>query len=302
MGATRSFSPDGSGFRCFSRGAPEPARGRGGGSSETDWRADPGRGDVRRGLRTDRANDPLAGWSGIYFDNVWLYDSGVTIDGPTDVGAVQYPNSAALTAFESKLKAVKWFVTFEFDDPGFAMGEVFQDPGGRNYVQVIPLNTPARKCYNEVRSALSKPSIAESCGPAFRRDRPTPTSSCRTAGIARVQPDFLLADPAAGHRGQLSRGARELSAEDGRHHLSVRADPAGHAEAEIPGHRNRHRCESLRDLREGQRRPDRPQGHGFGSRFTCPVSGRGSRVSVVVTALDTAMNKTVARKTVRIRG
>jgi hypothetical protein len=250
-----------------------------------------------------RANDPLAGWSGIYFDNVWLYDSGVTIDGPTDVGAVQYPNSAALTAFESKLKAVKWFVTFEFDDPGFAMGEVFQDPGGRNYVQVIPLNTPARKCYNEVRSALSKPSIA-----GIMR-------TCFSAGPSHTDEFFAeLQELLESSRTSFSPTQQQAIADN--YPVALANYPPKTGDTTFPSVRILRVTPRLRSRVIGTVIDANPyatfaKGNGdrtdrkatvSGTRFTCPVSGRGSRVSVVVTALDTAMNKTVARKTVRIRG
>lgn len=250
-----------------------------------------------------QANDPLAGWSGIYFDNVWLYDSGVTIDGPTDVGAVQYVNSAALSAFESKLKAVKWFVTYEFDYPGFAMGEVFQDPGGRSYVQVIPLNTPARKCYNEVRSALNKPSIAGIIRTCF-----SPGPSHTDEFFAELQ-DLLESS-----RTSFSPTQQQAIADN--FPVPIPSYPPKTGDTTLPSVRILRVTPRLRSKVIGtvidanpyatfaKGNGDRTDRRGTlsGTRFTCLVSGRGSRVSVVVTALDTAMNRTVARKTVRIRG
>lgn len=249
-----------------------------------------------------QGNDPISGWSGIYFDNVWLYDSGVTIDSSTNVGGVQYPNSAALSAFESKLKAVKWFVTFEFDDPGFAMGEVFQDPGGRSYVQVIPLNTPARKCYNEVRSALNKPSIA-----GIMR-------TCFSAGPSHTDEFFAeLQELLESSRTSFSPTQQQAIADN--YPVTLAGYPPKTGDTTPPFLRIRRVTPRLRSRVIGTvidvnhyatfakgngDRTDR-KASVSGTRFTCPVSGRGSRVSVVVTALDTSMNKAVARKTVRIR-
>jgi hypothetical protein len=249
-----------------------------------------------------RANDPLAGWSGIYFDNVWLYDSGVTIDGSTDVGAVQYPNSAALSAFESKLKAVKWFVTFEFEEPGFAMGEVFQDPGGRNYVQVIPLSTPARKCYNEVRSALNKPSIAGII------------RTCFSAGPSHTDEFFAeLQELLESSRTSFSPLQQQAIADN--YAVPLANYPPKTGDTTFPSVRILRVTPRLRSTvvatvidanlyaafaRGNGDRTDR-KASVSGTRFTAKITGRGGRVAVTATALDTAMNKTVVRKTVRIR-
>jgi hypothetical protein len=250
-----------------------------------------------------QANDPIAGWSGIYFNNVWLYDSGVTIDSLPDVGGVQYPNSAALAAFESKLKAVKWFVSFQFDDPAFAMGEIFQDPGGRSYVQVIPLNTPARKCFSEVRSALTKPSIA-----GIMR-------TCFSPGPSHTDEFFTeLQELLESSRTSFSPTQRQAIADN--YPVTLANYPPKTGDTAPPSLRILRVTPRLRSRVIGTVIDANPyatfaKGNGdsgdrmasvSGTRFTCAVSGRGSRVSVVVTALDTAMNRTVARKTVRIRG